>query len=196
MRGREYSAPSRGAQGGNRQFGRNSIRPLVEVKGRCLSSECLELRRTRSPAPGSRKLAVPTATALAPHREEIERIGARFDASHPRPSARSPRRDPADLVERDGPHRGPREPAAPRAEPWLARGRIERRGAQGVDQARPRPPRPPRPPERRPPDRPCSASASRSTASRSAGAAPRRAPSSPRAARRRSDRTRRWDRRR
>ena len=126
----------------------------------------------------------------APEGEELGCVGAGFDAPHADHRRRQPR------PRRAGPGRarsartaGPDRPPLPAPSQGSPVPGSSARGAQRVDQR-----------DRVGPallggerDRGrvgrCSASASRSAASRSAGGAPRRAPASPPAARRRSDRT-------
>ena len=126
-------------------------------------------RRIRSAASGSRKLAVPTATAVAPAARKASASAPGLDPAHADHRDRDRGGDPAHLVERDRPHRRPREPAAAGAEPGPQGRRVERGRPQRVDQrdrvgARPRRPRP-----RPPPGRRRSGSASRSAASSVSG---------------------------
>ena len=118
-------------KGDHRRFRRNSVRPQVEVdaSGRSGSrSRPLDRRaprraraRIRSAASGSRKLAVPTATARRAGGQERERVGPRLDPAHADHRDRDRGRDPAHLVERDRPDRRAREPAAAGSEPGLER---------------------------------------------------------------------------
>ena len=104
---------------------------------RSLRRRCVKLASDpRAPAAGSRKLSVPTATSVAPAREQIARR-ARPLCTPPMPTIgiATARGDRADLRERDRADRRARQPAGAAAEPRLARLRgCERHPAQRVDQ--------------------------------------------------------------
>ena len=120
-------------------FSREFARPQVEVElsgryGRARSDSARTLRRLARgsrdaassaprarggpapPASGSRKLAVPTATAAAPGGERSS-ASARARSLPSRSPGSRPRRRRGDLLERDRPHRRARQPAAAGAEP-------------------------------------------------------------------------------
>ena len=105
------------------------------IKSPCAISSAASSERIRAAASGSRKLAVPTAIAVAPGGQEGRRVGARLDPAHAdhrdRDAPAATRRTWSSAIGRD---RRAREAAAAGAEPRLERRRVRRGRLQRVDQ--------------------------------------------------------------
>ena len=93
-----------------------------------------ELVGNRVPAAGSRKLSVPTATHVAPGRDEVGRVTAVCDATHPDHRDADTRAHVVGLLERDRSDRRARQAPARRCRATAGRARVEREPFHGVDE--------------------------------------------------------------
>ena len=122
-------------------FRRNSLRPQVEVdgaeigrRGRCERPEAAVGARaaassaaTRSPASGSRKFAVPTATAVAPAARNSSASAPGLDPAHPdHRDRRPPARRGAPARSAIGRTAGPESPPLPAPSQGSRRRRVDR----------------------------------------------------------------------